>query len=235
MTSQTQCGRSIHSVLRRTHGERGHMHWLKPNKKLISFKMIPLFVVCHVPLLCFPPAWHERLEFRSEPCSSEVIQLAITSTVFTINPTVKIASAELESVWTWTCYEAFVGFVIIHLKNKTQKNWWAHYDIFLHINFRQGKRRTYSLACFIEKHSRGWLLFFESICCKNRPALLALRCFSRYCQVMSCTFPPFLIEQLKVTLESFGVTVRVVVSKGGWHFCALISQSRFPVGDTSMA
>ena len=71
--------------------------------------MIPLFV--NVMSLCFscPPAWHEQLEFRGEPCSSEVIQLAITSTVFTLNSTVKIASAELESAQT--CYEALMGFV----------------------------------------------------------------------------------------------------------------------------
>ena len=139
--------------------------------------------------------------------------------------------------WTWICLNLLRAIHRIRYnpfkKQDTQKNWLAHYDIFLPI--RQGKRRTYSLAYFIEKHSRGWLLFFESICCKNRPTSLALRCFSRSCQVMSCTFPPFLVEQLKVTLESFGVTVRVFVSKGGWHFCALISQSRFPVGDTSIA
>ena len=44
-------------------GERGPAHWVKPNKKLTSFEMIPLFIVCHVPLLFLPSsmAWATRV------------------------------------------------------------------------------------------------------------------------------------------------------------------------------
>ena len=38
---------------------------------------------------------------------------------------------------------------------------------------------------------------------------MGMRCFSISCQVMSCTILPVLIEQFKVLLESFGVTVFV--------------------------
>ena len=77
------------------------------------------------------------------------------------------------------------------------------------MNSKRGKERKYLLAYCIEKHLHDLFPSFESICCKNRPLLVALRLFSRSCQVMSCTFPPATIEQLKVTLESFGVTVIV--------------------------
>ena len=104
------------------------------------------------------------------------------------------------------------------------------------MNSKRGKERKYLLAYCIEKHLHDSFPSFESICCKNRP-LLALRIFLRSCQVMSCTFPPVTIEQLEVTLESFGVTV--IVWKGGWHFCewkqeALISQSGLLGVDTSI-
>ena len=51
---------------------------------------------------------------------------------------------------------------------------------------------------------------------------------------MSCTFSPVLIEQFKVMLESFGVTVLLCDVNG--HFCdweqeALISQSGLLLDD----
>ena len=74
---------------------------------------------------------------------------------------------------------------------------------------------------------------FHPICCTNRP-FLVMRCFSSSCQVMSCTFSPVLIEQFKVMLESFGVTVLLCDVNG--HFCdweqeALISQSGLLLDD----
>ena len=95
---------------------------------------------------------------------------------------------------------------------------------------KKDKGRKHSLAYFIGKHPHESA---ESICCKNRP-FLVLRFFSSSCQVMSCTFSPVLIEQFKVMLESFGVTV--FVRDVNWHFCdceqeALILQSGLLLGD----
>ena len=192
--------------------------------------MIPLFIVCHVPLLCLPSsmAWATRVSRWS------VFKWG-DSAGYNFNRFFDQSNRKNCLSWTWIWLNLLRGIHRIRYNPFKKEDTKELMGALWHFSpqDRQGKRRTYSLAYFIEKHSRGWLLFFESMCCKNRPASpLALRCFSRCCQVISCTFPPFLIEQFKVTLECLGVTV--IVWKGCWHFCALISQSRFPVVDTSI-
>ena len=101
---------------------------------------------------------------------------------------------------------------------------------YINHELQKRKRRKCSLAYFIEKHPRDWFTSVEWFCSKYRP-LLALRFLSRLCQVMSCAFLAVLIEHFRATLESFGVTV--IVWKGGWQVCAVISQFMpLVVGDT---
>ena len=170
-------------------------------KKLTSFEMIPLFVVCHVPLLFLPSsmAWVTRV-------SRWTMFKWGDSAGYNFNRFYDHSNRKNCLRWAWICLNPLRGIHRIRYNPfKNPKNWWALYDIFLPINLIQTGQKKNILTGVFYRKTFTWLTSILWIdCLYEQTSVTSIEVFFKVLPGHVLHFSPILNRAVQSHFIVFG-------------------------------